>query len=63
MEDRFKNAVQQMRDAQKEYSRTHDKRVMQKAIILENLVDQMLKELENEKQARPIQQDLFGDSL
>lgn len=55
----FISAVENMRNAQKEYFRTRNKEVMKHSIILEKTVDKMIAEHKNELKKNPIQQELF----
>lgn len=59
--EQFISLVKRMRDAQKEYFRTRDRRVMQHSICLEGAVDKCIQDYEAFKKAHPLQRDLFED--
>lgn len=52
---KFVNLVENMRQAQKNYFKTRDRKQMTRAIILEELVDKEIEELKSQK---PAQQEL-----
>lgn len=57
----FVDWVSQMRDAQFEFFRTHDKRMLQRAKMLEAIVDNELNKMRNPSQLHPVQTDMFDD--
>lgn len=60
--EKFIDLVKRMRQAQKEYFRTRDRRVMQHAICLEGAVDKCIMDYDAYKKEHPIQMDLFADN-
>ena len=57
----FYDIVKRMRQAQKEYTKTNDKRILQRVKCLEGVVDNMIDEHDDELRARPYQFSLFDD--
>lgn len=55
----FYDTVKRMREAQKEYFRTRDKRILIRSINLESAVDGMIQEEEKSKTPNQLQLDLF----
>lgn len=58
----FYNIVKRMRQAQKEYAKTSDTRILQRVKCLEGVVDNMINEHEKESRAHPHQFSLFDDA-
>lgn len=58
----FYDIVKRMRQAQKEYAKTSDTRILQRVKCLEGVVDNMIDEHEKELRARPYQYELFTDA-
>lgn len=58
----FYDIVKRMRQAQKEYTKTKDTRILQRVKCLEGVVDNMIDEHEKESRARPYQYELFTDA-
>lgn len=46
----FVALVEKMRNAQREYFKTRDRRILQRSIMLENLVDNEIKQFNDETQ-------------
>lgn len=57
--DKFVDTVQRMREAQQEYFRTRNKKVMIHSMMLEGAVDMMLKEYKGTPPPQPQQPSLF----
>lgn len=55
----FVALVEKMRNAQREYFKTRDRRILQRSIMLENLVDQEIKHFNNETKKIIRQPNLF----
>lgn len=58
----FYDIVKRMRQAQKEYTKTSDTRILQRVKCLEGVVDNMIDNHEAELRARPYQYELFTDA-
>ena len=57
--EKILDLVRQMRTAQKEYFRIRDKRIMQRSIILEKLVDEELENIQTNNKKKDTQLSLF----
>lgn len=57
--EKFIDTVRRMREAQKEYFRTRERKVLLHSIMLEGAVDKMISDHEAWVKAHPIQRDLF----
>lgn len=57
--EKFIDTVKRMRDAQKEYFKTKNRKVMLHSMMLEGAVDKMIEEHEEWQRAHPVQRDLF----
>lgn len=55
----FYDIVKRMRQAQKEFTKTNDTRILQRVKCLEGVVDNMIEEHDQELRARPYQFSLF----
>lgn len=58
----FIDAVRQMRKTQKEYFKTRDKAIMRHSMVLEGVVDRMLKEIEEDSKLPKFVKDLFDNN-
>lgn len=59
--EKFYDTVKRMREAQKDYFKTRDRRIMTRAIMLEGVVDEMIKEHYVWLKDHPQQLSLFQD--
>lgn len=57
--EKFIDTVKRMREAQREYSKTRNRKVMLHSMMLEGAVDKMIQEHEEWLKAHPVQKDLF----
>lgn len=58
--EKFVLMVESMRDAQKEYFKNRNKRILVRSIAIEGAVDKAIKDWHEENDPhRPLQQDLF----
>lgn len=57
--EKFYDTVKRMRDAQKEYYRTRDRKVLIHSMMLEGAVDKMIQERDAWLKQHPVQRDLF----
>lgn len=53
--NKFVDLVENMRQAQKNYFATHDKKKLTRAIILEELVDKEIEEIKGQRPAPPVE--------
>lgn len=58
----FYDIVKRMRQAQKEYTKTKDTRILQRVKCLEGVVDNMIDDHDKESRAHPYQFRLFDDA-
>lgn len=58
----FYDIVKRMRQAQKEYTKTKDTRILQRVKCLEGVVDNMIEEHDQEQRAHPYQFSLFDEA-
>lgn len=60
--EKFIDLVKRMRQAQKDYFRTRDRRIMQHAMCLEGAVDKCIQDHDAYRKEHPRQLDLFAES-
>lgn len=59
--DKFIETVKRMRQAQKDYFKYRDQRVLIHAKMLENVVDTMIQQYDDFKLKHPVQRNLFDE--
>lgn len=58
--EKFVDLVERMREAQTSYFKTKNNKQLQRSIILEGLVDEKIKEFNQERKAKYQEPDLFS---